>query len=396
MAVRYELKVLVENGGYLVLRDHDLAVNVTQYYSGSRFIGHTLFILDFLSPIHCSLTNSVDCMSNQQILSVVSPITRQGVARITWGGWLDELSSLHSYQIDVYPLQMKGDTQCEQLTDLISSTTIGESNSTSFSHSVRLSNSGIYSVVMTVTDVAGSHRYSRRLVLYDSVSTLETDVTKPIRVTSAVNETVNRWQTDLTRPITIKGFGHFYNTKLRTNKWLDPVCDFQEGIDPDYDQPLNADPLPRTGTPNADGIVKLEYAVGVDHTGGSSVIGLTSWSVLTDLSFSNFSASVGRVDGDTAKFFFRATDYLGQEKTDTLLLNFDASPPTAEKPWLLRNGERLPLHHSTDLLQMNIQVEAEDMHSGINRIDWMIGTSEGRNDVGNGRVPITVQQPVSL
>ena len=388
------MTVLVENGGYLVLRDHDLAVNVTEHYSGSRFIGHSLFVLDVLPPIHCSIAKSIDCLSNQQILSVVSPITRQGVARIKWAGWLDELSSLDEYQIDVYPFQVKGDIQCEQLTNLISSTIIDASNLTSFSHSVHLTNSGIYSVVMTVTDIAGNHQYSRRLVLYDSVSTLEIDLTKPIHVTSAVNKTVNRWQTNLTEPITFNGFGHFYNSKLRINKWLDPVCDFERGIDPDYDQPLNTDLLPRSGTLNADGIVKLEYAVGVDHSGGSSISSLTSWTELDDLSFTNFSTSVDRVDGDTAKFFFRATDYLGQEKTDSLLLNFDSSPPTVEEPWLLRNGQQLALHDSTDLLQMNIQVATEDVHSGIARIEWTIGATNGGNDVGNGQVPIIAKKKV--
>jgi hypothetical protein len=385
---RYETTVFVENGGYLLLRDHDLAVNVTEHYSGSQFMGHVLFVLDVLPPVHCSISKSIDCLSNQQILSVVSPITQKGEARIKWGGWLDELSSLDKYQIDVYPLQMKGNFQCEQLTDLISSTVFDAINATSFCYKVHLTNSGIYSIVMTVTDIAGNHRYSRRLFLYDSDSELEIDLTRPIHVTSAVNKTVNRWQTNLTELITFNGFGHFYNSKLRTNKWLDPVCDFERGIDPDYDQPLNTNLLPRSGTLNADGIVKLEYAVGVDHSGGSLVSSPTSWTELEDLSFSNFSTSVNRVDGDTAKFFFRATDYLGQEKTDSLLLNFDSSPPTVDEPWLLRNGQQLALHDSTDLLQMNIQVSTEDLHSGIARIEWTIGTSKYGNDVGNGRVPI--------
>ena len=94
-------------------------------------------------------------------------------------------------------------------------------------------------------------------------------------------------------------------------------------------------------------------------------------------------------DGDTARIWFKATDFKSQEIYDSVVVHFDSSPPVLRELWLEYNGKTgLLLHGSDDLTTMIISFEAWDEHSGLWSLEWRIGTRYGDDDIGSGRVPL--------
>ena len=61
---------------------------------------------------------------------------------------------------------------------------------------------------------------------------------------------------------------------------------------------------------------------------------------------------VPRADGDSVRVWVRATDVMGNTKTDSVLVHIDSSPPVIQDVWLSRHGRtQLAVHHSTDLFE---------------------------------------------
>jgi len=313
---------------------------------------------------------------------------------VSWGGWIDSPAGVETYSLDVYLLEETGGELKERILPKINSSIHQDTGVENYSTNVLLPNDGPYSFVLQVSDRAGNLRHARRLLLFDATSQLAINSNLPLRITSAIPQTGYIWQNSSVPIVTIAGRGHFYNTNLQTSNWLAPVADFASAtIDPAYDHPLSHGQYPRMGTTNALGVLSLLYEIVVDDEGGmsndSTTIPMNFSNAVSDITLESVDFNISAADGDSARIWFKATDFKFQEIYDSLVVHFDSSPPVLRDIWLEYNGvPELLLHGSSDLTSLVISFEAWDEHSGLWSLEWRIGTWYGGDDVGSGRAPL--------
>ena len=355
-------------------------------------MGPAIFILDTNPPVHCSLSPSPPCIVGQTILDVGEGVTDSEELVVRWGGWHDDPAGVVGYTVSIYRMMETNGTLRESGLPVDSS--FNHTGQTGYEYSVNASE-GAFSVVLQTQDLAGNVRYSRRLLLIDVTSQLLVDNTTTLQVDSAVPETGFLWLNSTTVPIIVSGRGHFYNTHLRTQDLLSPVGNFSPPISPDYDHPLDSGEYPRAGTPNALGVTVLRYHVAIDQEGGraeESLMQPSSFSRSTsDLALGGAEVEVGEelLDGDSVRVWFQARDYVSHTAVDSVLFHVDSSPPELDNLWLEWNGVTgLALHGTETLLDLHIQFQTSDPHSGVFRIQYWIGTGPGSSNVASGNVPV--------
>ena len=381
------------NGGYLDIRNLDTLTTARHYYTGTPIVGAAKFILDVNPPVHCSLTPSSPCLVGQNLLLTRERITDSTLVEVSWGGWLDDPAGVVVYAVDVYRMSEAG----EVLSEVLPSVASGGFNHTEereYQYSVNVTE-GAFSVVLRTRDLAGNVRYSRRLLLVDITSQLLVDnATAPLVVVSAVPDTGFLWLNSTTTPIVVSGRGHFYNTHLRTQNLLAPVANFSSPIATEYDHPLDSGEYPRGGTPNALGVTELRYYVAIDQEGGreeGSLAEPTAFSLSSDdLALDAVLVDSAELqDGDSVRVWFQAVDYLSQVAVDSILFHVDSSAPELDNLWLEWNGiTELALHGTETLLDLNIEFQTSDPHSGISAIEYWIGTNPGYSDVAWRLIPV--------
>lgn len=387
---RFQVEIYVAAGGFLDVTDLDMpSISTRHYYTGTPTIGGATFILDFEPPSHCSLPPNLGCAAGQPLLSLSGEVVRTCDISITWGGWLDVPAGLAGYVLTVYQLQESQGTLMEGTT--IMYTSYNETGDILYEEMTDLPSEGPYSFVLQAQDTTGNIQYSRRLVLFDNSSTLNIEPSLPLVVTSAVAQSNYLWQNSTSDPIVVSGRGHFYNTHLRANAWLAPVADTEATVD--YDHPLNEGAYPRNGTPNAVGVVQLYYDVIVDQEAGLSRESLTPPESFRfgsdDIALGEVSISTALSDGDAVRVWFLAQDYNSQQINDSVLVFIDSSGAVLSGIGLVSNGVTgLTLHRTGSFIDLLVEFDAVDQHSGLFGLEWSIGTGPGRADVGNGNVPV--------
>lgn len=386
------LDVYTWNGGFLDILNLDAYVTTKYYYNGIAVMRNSRYQLDLVSPAHCLLLSTVSC--TQPLLDIGEGITASNLTMVLWGDWMDSPANVEIYSLDVYLLEETGGELREQIFPKINSSIHQDTGAENYSVNIPLPSDGPYSFVLQVSDKAGNLQYARRLLLFDATSRLTINSDLPLRATSAIPQTGYIWQDPGIPIVTVAGRGHFYNTNLQTSNWLAPVADFAGAtIDPAYDHPLSDGQYPRMGTTNALGVLSLFYEVVVDREGGMSndsvTIPMNFTNVITDIALESVDFNITATDGDSARIWFKATDFKLQEIYDSLVVHFDSSPPVLRDLWLEYNGESgLLLHGSSDLTTMIISFEAWDEHSGLWSLEWRIGTRYGGDDIGSGRAPL--------
>lgn len=387
---RFVVEVISISGGHLDIIDLDTNLTTRHYYNGSTVTGSTLYIIDTEKPTHCSVNPGTMCLTNQDILSETLDTSLKQVT-LVWGGWLDNPSSVDSYRIELYELVY--DTDIEMLRE--SSTVLQGVNQVhtgqvSYSASVSLVDDGPYSIILVITDAAGNSQYARRTVLLDEISSLLEDDTKPLNAISGIAEGNAYWHNSTTSPIIISGVGHFYNSRIRDENWLAPVANYTQPI------PTEFDDSDRDGTPNALGVVEVRYTTIVDQDGGRLVTRPDSFlNTTSDLAIESVPVSIPNLsDGDSVTIWFEARDFNSKDADENVLVHIDSSPPVVSDLGLVINGvKRQVLHGTQNLLDLNIEFQASDAHSGLYNIDWSIRTDS--KDIGNGIVPVATLNRVS-
>ena len=382
----------VLNGGHLDIINFDILMTTRHYYSGTPVIGSAAFILDVSPPVHCTLTPLSHCLVGQRLLDTGASITDSTEISVQWGGWVDDPAGIQSYTVDVYRMSEVNGTLIESLPALASAVfnDMGENN---YQHPVNVSE-GAFSVVMWVLDVAGNVRYSRSLVLVDWTSQLLVDNSTRLQVDTAVPETEFLWLNSTMTPVIISGRGHFYNTHLRMQDLLAPVANFSSPIATDYDHPLDSGAYPRSGTPNALGVTELQYHTAIDQEAGTAEDSLTEPAVFEhstdDLALTAALVETGGLrDGDSVRVWFQATDYVSHVAVDSVLFHVDSSTPELDSLWLEWNGVTgLALHGTDSLLDLTIQFQTSDPHSGILELQYWIGMEPDSVDVAWGQIPV--------
>ena len=163
-------------------------------------------------------------------------------------------------------------------------------------------------------------------------------------------------------------------------------------IDPDFDHPLEGGRYPRLGTVNAQGILRVLYDVIIDQEGGRSLVSTT---LPTSFPYETTDIGMEAVqivdtvlnDGDSVTIWFQVIDFRFQTNIDSTVVHVDSSPPALVDLWLEWNGDTgLNLHGTDSLLDLTIQFQTYDVHSGIYAVEWSIRTRHG--DVGYGILPV--------
>ena len=382
---RFELLVYVNNGGILNITNLDENDTTSYYYQGLPIAGIALYVIDVQPPVHCSVNSS--CLSNQGILDHSRTL---GLLSITWGGWSDMPSGVKDYRVEIADLiyNKAEDILLESTTaETVQNPPHAEATSV-YSTTFTLSGEGPYSILLTVTDVAGNKQYARRVFVYDDSSMLKIDTTRPLIAVGGTKEGEGYWHNSTTDPIVVSGVGHFYNTNLKSSNWLAPVANHTFPIPGYYDDPG------RHGTLNAQGVTRLSYAIVVDNSGGTSEISTTepvSFPHETDnLAIDNVIVNFTALDGHSVTIWFEAIDYRFNTITDSLLVHVDSTPPELGGLELIYNGVGdLDLHGRPSLLDLDIAFQASDPHSGLWSIEWTIHQVGLDEPVGSGTVPVT-------
>lgn len=384
---RFRVEIHVEAGGFLDVINLDTpAITTRHYYSGTPNIGVVTFILDFQPPVHCSLLRSPSCLAEEEqpLLALSGELVSLANVSSRWSGWTDQPSGVSGYVLSVYRLEKSQGEQLETM--LFMSYTYNETGDESYNELTELGTEGPYSFLLQTLDDAENSRYSRRLVLFDNSSTLNIEPSAPLRVISAVPEAMYLWQNSTSDTIVVGGPGHFYNSHLRANDWLAPVGN-RFNVSQDYDHPLAEGRFSREGTPNALGVVRLDYDFTVNQMGSATPPDTFRFSS-DDLALEAVSVTpAGLLDGDDVRVWLLAYDYNSAQVNDSVLVYVDSSNPTLQDLSLVWNGvSGLALHGSDRLTDLVIEFDVFDEHSGVFSIQWSIGT--GTADVGSGGVAV--------
>lgn len=372
----------------------DTSTLTRHYYRGNPASVGAVFVLDFQPPSHCSF-QSPGCSADLPLLAINGEVVSEGNISITWGGWLDQPAAINSYLLSIYHLEVSGGLLFEGMQ--INLTSYNESGGgVVYEELTQLPTEGPYSVILQTFDNAGNVRYSRRLVLFDESSFVDIEPLAPLTAVSAVQQTNYLWQNSTSDPIIISGRGHFYNSLLLNRNFLAPVGDsFNGSIAKEYDHPITQGRYPRGGTANALGIVSLRYEVVIDQVGGDSTESLSPPENFRfesdDIGIDAVSINADLADGDSVRVWFLASDYNFQQVNDSVLVHVDSSGPLLSDPTLQRNTVGgINLHGTGLLTDLTFQFTVQDQHSGIQNIEWSIGTGLGLTDIGNGSVPVNI------
>lgn len=98
---------------------------------------------------------------------------------------------------------------------------------------ITLDAAGAYSIIFSAFDKAGNYELARRLMIFDSTSTVSTMSNTHLRVTSAATPDY-LWQQSLSS-VVISWSGRYVNTVHNNNKWLNAVSTAYPDLKSSYD-----------------------------------------------------------------------------------------------------------------------------------------------------------------
>lgn len=375
------LTVIAENGGFRKLKTPYGYTN--DYFNGQTSTKSTMFRFDFIKPHHCLLDKPIPCSS--KAFDITEDITKSPI-RLYWNGWIDKLSGIKGYKLQVFLLKSNTTTLKEPRPwnpDEEISLNKSESGYTYFPKQ-----SGMFSFILNVIDNANNTQYARTLVLYDPKSNV-TLSSSQFFATTAEQETNYRWQKNLNSNISMSWKGHFQNKFHHDEGLLNPVArylhyDFMTKYEKQV--PLELDD--NTGNrslqriPNVFGIVKFEYFYRNSNQGNKTPI---FWKSVSEPLSENQTFNIERRDGDTINFWVKATDILGNDKIDMTQISFDSSPPSKLRDadvTFLRNVKTTNFNFSSRL-----QVDAYDKDSGIHKIKWELIANNSNMVFRSGEIP---------
>ncbi|XP_061173427.1 uncharacterized protein LOC133182595 [Saccostrea echinata] len=365
------ISVIVTNGGYRKLKRQ--STTYTDTFIGQKSTKATRFRFDFVSPRHCAINNN--CSSRP--FSVSEDITKNPLY-FTWDGWTDEMSGIHGFSIQEYLL--KPDQRLQpNLTepDPWKARNIFKLDKNTRSFTRTPSEPGMYSYILNVMDSANNTEFARSLVLYDPLSEVTLSTINNIsnfKVTSGVTETNFTWQDNLIKNVEVTWKNHFRNSFLEDNKLLLPVSPYKNYDFYTQKSKLVLNKLDdydgnRTlkGIQNVHGIVRFDYAFRNADQGNSNP---THWNIVDNMFSETQTVNFSRRDGDGIYFWVKATDALGNTKSDMTQIYFDSTPPRelTEASVLFMPNTNVTTYHFSSRLH----VITSDEDSGIYRINWKL------------------------
>ncbi|XP_013409734.1 uncharacterized protein LOC106173226 [Lingula anatina] len=339
---------------------------------------------DSMPPAHCA-AGARPCSLDP--LYIDQRITKDFWMSLSFHGWFDpyraspdHASGVEHYEVHIHKVADGGNgTLMVKHESTLKSITTNESIVISLPDQPEL-----YSILLTVKDVAGNVKQARRFVLFDNSSVVEVNKNKPITVTSANPETNYLWQVNH-RPVQLNWKGHFHNTHHFHHNLLRPIRK-NIGISGVYDQTTGD--IPVTGTLNVHGIINFQYSFQRQLPSQSSI---KTFHSVPDFTSQVLTVSeVSPRDGESYKFWIKAIDIMNNTFVDNVTVHIDSSEPEISNMWLVRDGHKqLYVHNRTDLSKMTLQFDAKDPESGLYSVKWKLGTEQYSSDIGNGSLSVS-------
>ncbi|XP_062597629.1 uncharacterized protein LOC134259048 [Saccostrea cucullata] len=359
------LTVIAENGGYRELEGPG-TLKKEDFFIGQKASKSTMFRFDFEKPHHCPQKG--DCA--EKALDVTEDITKSPITLI-WNNWMDDLSGLKGYKLQVYLLKPNTTYLTEPYPWNPLEEIVINDNNVNYRYRYTPQKAGMYSFILNVIDKANNTQYARTLVLYDPSSSI-TLSTSPFIATSAEPETNYMWQNNLKNNITVSWKGHFENKFHDTNKLLNQVSHYQHfdhitKYEKQVPEQLDDKSGKRTLLPiqNIHGIVKFDYFYRNGNQGNSTP-DRESWFSVKNIFSESQTFYIDRKDGNAINFWVRATDVMGNEKVDMTKIFFDSTPPgaLADSDVKFTRNTKSPTYDFSSRLQ----VDAIDRNSGIYKV----------------------------
>ncbi|XP_069126322.1 uncharacterized protein [Argopecten irradians] len=373
--------VTAKSGGYRYITNENTNTrDRTENYTGRTATKQMQYMFDFHIPRHCSENNS--CSHHESPLHLSTDISREPVT-ISWDGWIDDLSGLNKYTIDVYNLGP--DSRTGELTEINTNHSLStiQVNVTEPFPVYAPNGIGMYSILLEVADKASNFKYARRLFLFDNSSHISINDNK-MAIPGSVGEK-HLWistlqnESALGDPIQISWANHFVNHDHVNLNLLTRVSPFRKdvynGIINRYVQPgLDDNEGERMMQPveNVHGIVRVQTAYKRDKNGGTTITQTPThgWQNVPGYLTERTSINIARHDGDSIRIWVRVYDVVNNNATDSILLHTDSSPPVIEQPVFNKN-----MHNGSFPFSSRVSILASDRHSGIHMLKWKISAN---------------------
>ncbi|XP_052800641.1 uncharacterized protein LOC128231640 [Mya arenaria] len=390
-----QIKFQSRSGGYQKISNVDDCGRLfaTKYYTGLKAEEILEFRFDFVTPTHCS-EELMQC--SKKLLHVANEFTSDHIF-ITWDGWTDALAGMWQYYVEIFKLTPNRDDR------LVEAIPIDPVFHITMNHTAGIMSTqytpdepGMYSVLLKVSDMANNSRIARRFVLFDATPeiTISSEPDKKLYISSAVKETGYAWQTpsvgDDKVTVNVRWVGHFANQLHEDGKFLAEIekypIQFKELEDDGIlmSQKFVADSLDdnegkrtRQAIPNYHGIVKYEVVYDQSALEQAPTIG---W-LEVDLSEQTSTQRI-LVDGDRLRVWVRATDVMGNTKTDSTFMRIDGSPPTISSGNSSDHQLQLNVADGSYSHSSRAMFLAADLQSGVHQIGIKLTVkSPGKDDI---------------
>eukprot|EP00105_Crassostrea_gigas_P015186 XP_011432106.1 PREDICTED: uncharacterized protein LOC105331553 [Crassostrea gigas] len=217
------IEAVVETGGYRDLW-HNGQFYTRESFNRSITNTHINFMFDFTKPKHCSYTNN--CSTTNDVPLKIPLDASKDPFTFGVDDWSDIPSGIEKYFLEFHRMRKRLHTQ----------TLTEEAPMNPFYREARNESSlpfpeftppdsGIYSVILQVTDKANNSEFARQIVIYDPNSTITTTGENNFHVSSAEKESNYNWQSRCST-VRVTWENYFENSFHIDNHFLLPVEDF--------------------------------------------------------------------------------------------------------------------------------------------------------------------------
>ncbi|KAK3603163.1 hypothetical protein CHS0354_042996 [Potamilus streckersoni] len=359
----FRTRVNTDNGTYL---PRDMVIGMTD----SKRVE---FKFDFEAATHCSEKIGT---CQEKPLAIAEDISKKPI-EISWGGWSDDLAGMWQYYLEIFKLSPDLYGRLVEMEPLkpVYTEFINESDPHYATFTPK--EPGMYSVLLEARDMANNSKITRRLCLYDNVSTVEIDTTEmhSMYIATAAGESGFMWQGS-SDVITVVWSGHFFNRIHNENKLLSQVLSYpvqfadveDNGIlssrkyvysrldDEEGSRSINE-------ITNLNGIVRFEVN---EDFADSATLPIANWKDVSPFA-ENYTFQAKLFSGRKMKVWVRAYDIMGNNAFDFTELNIDRTPPSVGIPEIQRNYQNGAYKYCS-----RFTFSASDDESGVHTIEYKL------------------------
>jgi len=387
----YRLCVIYEAfaGGYMKTKDFDNTISNPHTFRQTTVSNRVCLRFDNAPPEHCSSGNSKTCSDDP--IQILHRVTSNPMIDISFRGWKDpvpshgkqnQASGIYFYEVSLHDINIADNNTLRMNEGPLPGFT-KKANVTSGRKSVMIhlpSEPALYGINLDVVDMVGNFRKARRFILYDNSSSVKINYVNKLFVSSGYSKINFTWQVHH-GDICLSWKNRYFNSYHKTNNLLRKIQPEHSKFYGVYEQ--NTGILPVKGTKNVDGIVDYKYSWRLNSGNYSSE------NSIHDVLDQGFCINLNPRDGDSFTFKITPHDINKKQLTEFLTVNIDSSAAEINDLGLNKDGHNLLyVHNTTDLSQMKVEFNAEDHHSGLFSIVWLLGTFPNGRDIGFGSIGV--------